>query len=205
MTEIRTLPDRFVGCCRDYALLLVATLREHGIPARIRIGWAPYLNPAFVHDHVVSEWQQGGRWVRGDPELDPLRFPFDTMDLPPGAFQTAGEAWLTFRAGTLDPARYGVAAGLYGGPPMLRDYVLRELAALTGHELLLWDTWGLMHVPFEQMTGEHFTLLDEVALACGTEDTAAWARLAAHPDLQVPGTVDTYDFANSTRQTLLQR
>ena len=205
LTEARALPDRFVGCCRDDALLLVAGLREHGVPARIRIGWAPYLHPSFVHDHVVAEWQEGGRWVRGDPEMDPSRFAFDTMDLPPGAFQTAGEAWLAFRAGAVDPAQYGVAPGLYGGPPMLRDYVIRELAALTGGEVLLWDSWGLMHVSFQEMTGAHFILLDEVARACSGEDAEMWAKLAAHPELRVPTEVDTYDFVGSTRRTVLQR
>ncbi|SMB89545.1 transglutaminase domain-containing protein [Deinococcus hopiensis] len=205
LTQPRTPSERFAGCCRDDALLLVAGLRERGVPARLRIGWAPYLNPDFVHDHVVAEWYGGTHWVRGDPEMDPTRFPFDTMDLPPGTFQTAGEAWLTFRTGTLSPTRYGVAPGLFGGPTMLRDYVIRELAALTGHELLLWDSWGLMHVRFEELSEAQLALLDGVAQACGTEDALTWQRLAAHPDLRVPDEVDTYDFEGGARRTPLRR
>lgn len=205
LNQERPPETRFVGCCRDDALLLTAVLREYGRPARIRVGWGPYLDPHFIHDHVVTEWHDGTRWIRGDPELPPEKFEFDTMDMPPGTFQTAGEAWLAFRAGTLDTNRYGVAPGLYGGPPMLRDYVVRELAALTGHELLLWDNWGLMNTSFEQMTERHLALLDEIAHALAIENPGEWQRLASHPDLRVPDEVMTFNFQDSFQPTDLRR
>ncbi|RJF72202.1 transglutaminase domain-containing protein [Deinococcus cavernae] len=205
LCQVRALNERFVGCCRDYALLTVAALRGHGVPARIRVGWAPYLNPDFTHDHVIAEWQGGHRWVQGDPELDPRKYRFDTMDMPPGTFRTAGETWLAFRAGKLDAARYGMAPGLYGGPQMLRDYVLRELAALSGHELLLWDNWGLMEVPFEQMTPQQITLLDAVAVALTTQNPARWLELSRHSELRVPRHVKTFDFQEAYLPTDLNR
>lgn len=205
LNQPRPLETRFIGCCRDYALTLVATLRQHGVPARIRIGWAPYFSAEFTHDHVVAEWHDGVRWVRGDPELEPDNFSFDTMNQPAGTFQTAGEAWLAYRAGRLDTERYGVAPGLYGGPPMLRDYVLRELAALTGHELLLWDNWGQMDVAFDRMSDAQLALLDEVAQALAQENPKRWQELAQHPELRVPDTVQTFDFEGGFQPTSLRR
>src|SRR5262245_31036878 len=47
--------EHVVGCCRDYTLLTVAALRQHGVPARSRIGFADYFMPevGFHADHVI--------------------------------------------------------------------------------------------------------------------------------------------------------
>src|SRR5690349_14106624 len=38
---------RFIGICRDYALLACAALRHHGVPARLRVGFATLLHPGL--------------------------------------------------------------------------------------------------------------------------------------------------------------
>lgn len=148
-----------VGCCRDAALLYVAAARERGIPARSRVGFAPYLRAGFAHDHVVAErWDPGadggGRWVRVDPQIDPAWVGVDTLDLGTGAdspFTTAAHVWLDHRAGRLseaDLAGFGVDPDLpLRGRWFVRNYVIAELAHLAGHELLLWDLWGAMVPP----------------------------------------------------------
>lgn len=42
LTQPREPGDRFVGVCRDFALLLCSFLRHAGVPARLRSGFADY-------------------------------------------------------------------------------------------------------------------------------------------------------------------
>jgi hypothetical protein len=164
LTSPRPVEACLVGCCRDFTLLHVAALREHGVPARSRVGFAPYLRPDFTHDHVVAErWDAGrGAWVRVDPQLDPAGWAdVDVSDLgtgPGSAFRTASRLWLDHRAGLLTAADldgYGVGPGSpVRGRWFVRNYVVVELAHLTGHELLLWDLWGAMTRPAVGQDGE---------------------------------------------------
>ena len=193
--EPRPLEARFVGCCRDDALLFVAALRQHGQPARSRVGFAPYFTPGFFHDHVVGESWNGERWVRLDPELDPAGYPFDTLDIPPEHFLSAAQVWRGVRAGTLDPAHFGVfpeAPDFLRGRDFIRRNLLLELAALNGMEVLLWDGWGLTETPAADLTPDDLALLDEVARALVADDDAAITRLYADPRLMVPPVVRSW-------------
>ncbi|HLS26259.1 MAG TPA: transglutaminase domain-containing protein [Beutenbergiaceae bacterium] len=150
LTQERPAAEQVGGCCRDHVLLAVAILREHGIPARSRVGFAGYLNPGFHHDHVVAErWSaQQQRWIRFDPEFAAGDLHFDVHDIPcgpDGPFQTAAQAWLAYRAGHTDLSTYGVGPHLpqLGGPGFVQRYLLLDLAHLMGAETLLWDVWGL--------------------------------------------------------------
>ena len=164
LAEPRALAERLQGCCRDHSLLCVGILREHGLPARTRIGFAGYFRPEFSHDHVVVERFEGDRWVRFDPELTD-GFDFDVTDMPtgPGApFESAAEVWRGHRAGTLDVSRYGVDPSLdppLRGEQIVAAYVIGEVAHRHGDELLLWDAWGAM---LPDPTADP-SLLDEVA------------------------------------------
>ncbi|MGW9167470.1 transglutaminase-like domain-containing protein [Agromyces sp. NPDC055658] len=180
-------PDRRVGgCCRDHSLLAVSILREHGRPARTRLGFAGYFTPGFRHDHVVVEAGHDGRWVRFDPELDPAAHGFDVHDLPTGPgspFETAAEAWLGYRAGEIDLAGYGVAPGHpISGPWIVHGYVLGDLAHRMRTELLLWDGWGVMDAPAAPIAADALDLADRVArltVAADGGDASAEAELAA--------------------------
>lgn len=143
----RPVVDQVAGCCRDHSLLTVGVLRQHGVPARTRVGFAGYFTPGFHHDHVVVERWDGQRWVRSDPELDAAHpWGFDPHDLPTGPdapFLTAARTWQGIRAGRLDPSLFGVDPSLpdVGGTPFVRWYVLLELAHRQRDEVLLWDVW----------------------------------------------------------------
>jgi excinuclease ABC subunit A len=69
LTVAREPNQRLVGNCRDHAVLCVALLRQQGIPARLRVGFASYLSGTKNEDHWVTEyWDAGqGRWVLIDP------------------------------------------------------------------------------------------------------------------------------------------
>jgi hypothetical protein len=144
--EPRPAERRIVGCCRDFTLLTVAALRDRGVPARSRVGFADYFDPGFHVDHVITEFHDGDRWIATDTQLDPAAgFPVDSFDVPlgPGGLRTAAQSWLAFRRGEIDPETYGVGPGIpIHGPLMIRKYVLTELAHRMGDETLLWDFWG---------------------------------------------------------------
>lgn len=175
--------ERVPGCCRDHTLLTVAALRQRGVPARSRVGFASYFEKDFHHDHVVAEFWDGGRWVWVDAELDPANgWGFDPFDVPRStAFASAAEVWSAHRRGEIDVDRYGVSPDLpLRGEWFAYDEVLIELAHRRGDELLLWDGWGAMADP---VTGEggDFGLVDEIAallLAADGGDDAAEDELA---------------------------
>lgn len=138
---------RLAGCCRDHSLLSVAVLRQHGIPARTRVGFSGYFAAGFHHDHVVVEYWDGTAWIRFDPELDQDHFEFDVHHMPTGTgapFQTAAEVWRSIRTGEADASTFGVdpSMPMLCGPGFVGGYVILELAHRMRDEVLLWDTWG---------------------------------------------------------------
>jgi len=57
--QARATNEQLVGNCRDHAALLCALLRHQGRPARVRAGFAAYLDPKINADHwVVEAWAQ---------------------------------------------------------------------------------------------------------------------------------------------------
>ncbi|GLW28667.1 transglutaminase-like domain-containing protein [Actinoplanes regularis] len=181
----RSIEQRLVGCCRDAALLTVAALRVHGVPARSRVGFAGYLVPNFHVDHVIAEYHDGSRWIGMDPGVD-----LSDVPLTPAGLHTAAQTWRAMRRGEIDPSTYGVGPGHeIGGPWLILDYLTRELAHRMGDELLLWDLFG-EGIPYSRMEWselpaelpDDLTHLDEIAdllIAADAGDDAAEQKLAA--------------------------
>jgi hypothetical protein len=189
--------DRVAGCCRDYTLLTVSALRHQGVPARSRIGFAPYFAPRFNYDHVVVEYWNGERWRMVDSQLAPANnWGFDTADMPAGTFLSAAKVWTGFRAGDLNGDDFGVDPQLpIRGGWFVRNYVFQELAHRQRDELLLWDSWGAMAEDLEA----DLELTDQIAallLAADDGDTAAEQELAERyrkdPDLRPDGRVMSF-------------
>src|SRR4029077_2620167 len=139
---------RFIGICRDYALLACAALRHHGVPARLRVGFATYFTPGYLEDHWVCEYHAGDRWRLLDPELAPrvrthFKIAFDPTDVPRDAFLVAGDVWQRTRAGAIDPETCGVPHIGIVGRGFIAASLVRDLAALNRREMLAWDVWGL--------------------------------------------------------------
>ena len=70
LTEPRPVEQRIVGCCRDFTLLTVAALRQKGVPARSRVGFAGYLETNYHVDHVIVEYHDCRRWIATDGQLE---------------------------------------------------------------------------------------------------------------------------------------
>lgn len=152
LAEPREAATRVQGCCRDQSLFSVGVLRQHGIAARIRVGFASYFVPNFHVGHVVVETSQGGRWLRFDPEIEAPTAALDSpRDIPAGPdapFRTAAEVWQGYRADRIDSDRCAADPGSeFGGPWFIQNCVLMELAHRYGDELLRWDGWGAMRRP----------------------------------------------------------
>jgi hypothetical protein len=164
--------DRFAGTCRDFAVLLCAMLREAGVPARARAGFAGYFTATdgFFDDHwVVEAWAEVRGWhlidaqVASVPQGTYAEADIDPLDVPRDAFLVGGQAWQECRAGNRDLDRIGTSAAGLTGLWEVQGNVLRDLASLNRVETLPWDEWGLIPVPYDQLNPADIDLLDRVA------------------------------------------
>ena len=181
-------PEKHViGTCRNYALLACAILRQHGKPARLRVGFADYFTPDFWEDHWVCEYHDGSTWHLLDAELTGevrRRFgiAFDPADVPRDRLLAAGAAWLGLRRGEHDPARFGISIFGIAGPGFVAGTLARDLAALATQEMMPWDYWGPARNfrPGGSIPAEWLDRLDSLAGALASYEEAQ-AILAAHP------------------------
>jgi hypothetical protein len=212
----RESAQKLVGCCRDYTLLLVSMARLHGIPARGRVGFAGYFAPGWWIDHVVAEiWDADqSRWKLVEAQL-PAGFvdavtgqPLAVLDVPRDRFLTGPGAWQRARAGEVDPETFVVAPDLYEPPlrswPYLRHNLVVDLAALGGHDMILWDDWGILESRFST---DDLPLLDELATttvdpeAVDPDVVAEWLR---HDAVRIPDSVTSYSPATGPGQVRLR-
>jgi len=148
LTQRRALADYLYGTCHDFALLATGALREHGVPARLRVGYASYLRAGRWEDHWICERWIGTKWAVLDAQLGPraragLRISFDIAEVPRNAWRSAASIWRGVRAGEIDPATCGVSFAGISGAWFVAASVLRDAASLAGIECLPWDYWGL--------------------------------------------------------------
>lgn len=216
LAQRRAYGDRFVGICRDFALLHTSLLRHAGIPARLRSGFANYFSTdGFHYDHVVTEyWDVSrGEWLLADAQLaDPAvaaRHPvdFDPMDVPRDRFLVAGSVWRAIRAGEAEAKVFGLSAeGPLVGESFVAGNVRLDLADLNKVETLLWDIWGVGAASDEEMTDEIRELYDVAARVTGDDVPFAAARalFADHGGLRTPPTVLSLAPFNGPSQVTLR-
>jgi hypothetical protein len=162
--------DRFAGVCRDFTILLCAMLREAGVPARARAGFAGYFSDGFFDDHwVVEVWDDDRGWYLVDaqiasaPKNTYTDADVDPLDVPRDAFLVAGQAWQECQSGRRDLARIGTNAAGLTGMWEVQGNVVRDLASLNRVETLPWDDWGLIPTHYDQLDPTDLDLLDRVA------------------------------------------
>jgi hypothetical protein len=148
LTEHRALPDYLYVTCRDFALLAVSALRERGVAARLRVGFASYFRPGSFEDHWICEHQTGGTWKILDAQLGPraregFGIGFDVADVPLSGWQSAPAVWRAVRSGKADARVYGLVSAGIAGEWWIAASVLRDAAALAGIEALPWDRWSV--------------------------------------------------------------
>ena len=193
LTHPRPPGERFAGCCRHYALLLVAMLRSKGVAARARCGFGAYFSKDRFVDHWVTEYfdTAQGRWILADAQIDDRQralfgIDFDTLDVPREKFLVAGDAWRLCRDGRADPQAFGVLdmAGLW----FIASNVIRDVAALNNREMLPWDVWGGMTLVDSEIDPD---FVDRLARLTHEPDRHLGELRTAHDDprIAVPPTV----------------
>jgi hypothetical protein len=196
LAEPRAFGDRFVGICRDFALLLCSFLRAKGVPARIRSGFADYFGKDGFHgDHVVTEyWDERRGWLFADAQLYAgHEVDFDPADVPRDRFLVAGKAWQLIRSGEAEPNSFGLLApGIeMVGHWFVAGNIRLDLADLNKVEMLLWDIWGLGAGADGDMTDEIYDLYDMAARVADDEVSFEAARtlFAENTGLRTPQAV----------------
>ena len=168
LTIARPGERRALATCRDFALMLCAVLRQHGVPARVRCGFGTYFTGHPYHDHWVCEYwvRDEQRWCLVDAELDEphrthLKFDFEPTDVPRTGFITGIEAWERCRSGAIDPEHlgHGTMTGLF----FARVNLARDLLALAKRETSPWDTWRTARDPHLQLDEAALVFCDDLA------------------------------------------
>jgi hypothetical protein len=169
----RPAARRLVGNCRDFSLLLVSFLKSQGIPARARCGFGTYFMPDHYEDHwMVEYWSaddqdpERSRWVQVDAQLDELqqqvlKISFNPLDMPKGQFVLAGQAWQMCRRNEANPDDFGIFE--WHGMDFIKGNLMRDFLSLNRMETLPWDDWGLVQVPFVELTPQQLAYCDHLA------------------------------------------
>ena len=189
LTEARPKSEKLIIDCRHFAVLLVSMLRYQGIPARVRCGFATYLEKSHYQDHWVAEYWNGERWVMEDPDLV-------KHDIPPAEFITGGKAWQMIRAKEISDLQFGFSPHDLGEWAVRYD-LPRDLAAINKIEMLSGDSWGDMEKKEPLVTAKDRKLLDEAAqwsLAPNSDFDAMRAFYDATDSLRVPDTIKLYNY-----------
>ena len=180
LTMGRDPAARLVLSCRYHAMLLVSVMKSRGIPARVRVGFAAYLDPQGGRhiDHWISEiWNaREDRWMWVDP--DTHRVDFD-------GFEVARDVWLGAREGELDPQHYGFH--IWWGLGYILGNLGHDLHACLNHELIYWEGPELFHREPEALSADELAFVDRLAhlLEHPEENLGELAELqAGHPLLQ---------------------
>jgi hypothetical protein len=204
LAQARPPDKRLVVSCRDFAVMLCGMLRQHKIPARLRIGFSTYTYPisGFHGDHSLLEYWHAGlnKWCLVDARTSPFHIQqkrhtidFNIYDVPHDRFFFAGKVWRLCRSGQMDPNSFGF--GLINrvqGWWYIRNKVLQDMAALNKREPLLWDVWGMMlrQEPGEMPTLAQQLLVDEIAeltfVSMNENISAIQAVYAGDAELRVP-------------------
>ena len=179
--------------------MMVAMLREQGIPARARCGFAAYFNPPRFEDHWACEYWRADerRWILADAQLDEvwrtkLGIGFDNFDVPRGQFLTAPQAWDQCRRGAADPALFGISFAQLYGLWFIAGNLLRDLAALYVVEMLPWDVWGAQPQPDQHLDAEQVAFFDSIAAMTrypGAAFEKIRSRYQSDERVRVPATV----------------
>jgi hypothetical protein len=176
----RPAERRMVGFCYHFALLHCALLRATGTPARVRCGFASYLEPRRWIDHWVVEYWDGDNWRLTDPQTG-------RSDLTGDSFRNGLTGWNQCRSGTSVAALYG--NGELWGWDELRGSLINDVAALNKVEVSGWYWCDRIRVdPLDQPHGELDASLDILSdLAATAESVEAIKKcFDQYPELQPP-------------------
>lgn len=208
--------DRFLGSCRDFALLLCSILRYKGIPARLRCGFADYFEKDGFTDHWICEYWDSRRklWIIADSELGEIekktyKIKFDNLNVPRNKFIVAGKAWKLCRSGDEPPDSFGVHSIGIKGWWFVRSNVLRDLASLNKIELLPWDYTDFFNKHIKDLSDlsrDELELIDNIAEITANELMDFNKTTSIYKDnrqLQVSNAITSYGLGKPLKYKLV--
>ncbi len=124
----REAKDKIHVTCRGQAILLASILKAKGMSARVRSGFAEYINQnGIYYDHWITEYfdEKEEKWklVDADMHCPEEEITFDLNDMPYKEFLFGANAWLgvrnkTYQEETIlyasDPVTLGLKAAIRG-------------------------------------------------------------------------------------------
>lgn len=164
--------NKLVLTCRFVSIMMASILKSKGIPARVRSGNASYFDMGELGnvstDHWINQYwsKRENRWVTIDVDGSlSLKEKFDPYDLPDGKFDFPAEAWLSTRAGKLDPQHFHNAKPAKGAIVVLWS-LFYDFHSLMNNEIIY------THGPaggyggddkFNKLTGQELAKIDNLA------------------------------------------
>jgi hypothetical protein len=167
----RAVENKLVLTCRFVSILLAAILKSKGIPARVRSGNASYFPPHYKFgkvswDHWINQYwsDEQDRWVIIDVDGSlSLAEDLDPYDLPVGAFDFPGKAWLDVRAGKVDPD-YFYNAGGERGAIVVAWSLFYDFHSLMNNEIIYLHGPEMVKMrSFPKLTQKQLEAIDELA------------------------------------------
>ncbi|WP_395375210.1 transglutaminase domain-containing protein [Marinicella sp. W31] len=203
LTETRPMHERFMGTCRDGAVLVCSMLRSMGIAARMRYGFIHiYLDPKKpIAEHLLIEYwhPEKQQWMFCEPRMNQELMDrngitgIESDNFPLEHFIFATDAWQEVRKNRRSAVKYSdltfkESYGLW----KIRNIMMYDMASLIGFEPLVWDIWGYMIRAKRGMEPKSFFqlhLLDKLARLdlFDPEQWAEYMRLSQRKkDLKLP-------------------
>ncbi len=160
------------GDCAVFSSLTTAVLREKGIPARSRCGFAIYFARDFYSGHWISEFKNSeGKWQKADSNINKHL-------IKTGEFIDSASAWKMVRNFDFDPSLFGLKFGeneIYSGFNHLAGTLIRDMYGLLKDELKTHGSDDMCPTLLNEShkysySPDEFTQLDKLADAILAED-----------------------------------
>ncbi len=157
LVKDRKVENRLVLACREYAILLASILKYMDIPARVRCGFATYLNPGSYTSHIICEvWNKDeNRWMLVDPGKD-------MVDFSREQFELGNDTWLKMQNNEIELKLYS----MMGQPGMviITIALCHDLASILGSEYLIYQHSPILVSAFQQkLTEKEMEMLNRVS------------------------------------------
>lgn len=181
LIQPRDPENRVISNCRDYAVLMCSFLRDKGISARVRVGFAIYFEELHQGHWICEYWdQENGKWVQVDAQIDAIQarhyeIDFDPLNVPSGNFLYAGEEYELVHKNSDD---------FY----FVKRSLIQDLAALNKIEAELWDTASFMDIDEHKNseTSNLFHRIVEITTSRRDRLTELQTIYENHSELQIP-------------------
>lgn len=171
----RKINDKIHVCCREQAILLASILKAKGIPARVRSGFAKYVNTTNQRagDHWITEYYNNEleRWTLVDADmhfdedtLNEFHINFNLLDIPYNKFIFGAEAYLGMRKNkykpeeiyySSSPITIGIKATIHG--------LFYDFHSLMNDEIIFLHLPKYIQDKNFELSEEEYIELDELA------------------------------------------